>query len=169
MTSADAIEAKTRTVPTERSIPPAMITKVCPTDRTRRIAALMASIDRLKPDRELFWAQSAVKIAISAISENENPSPAKRAGSSARRRSRVVRSYVVRSRRLRSCSGCAPQTRSRWSSPPRAGRHSRPAPRKLRHAPSETENLDAVGDREHLRHVVADQHNSDSGVAHPSE
>src|ERR1700728_297832 len=155
---ADAIEAKTRTVPTERSIPPAMITKVCPTDRTRRIAALMASIDRLKPDPNCS-GRRIVKIAINASSRTKiQPPPS----------SRVQRS----SGESRSSSGSLNEVAlMSHAFLDRSTGHRRHQPvyigvlrRELRHASSETENLDAVRDGEHLGHVVTDEDDGDALV-----
>ena len=101
-----------------------------------------------------------MKIAIERDQQNENPSPAKEPGPALKRRESLVLWFAQ--------GGCAHAARSS-TDPLVIAATSRSTlaslRRELRHASSETENLDAVGDREHLRHVVADENDRDALVA----
>src|SRR3984957_5931388 len=99
---ADVIGGKTRTVPTERSSPPAIITNVCPTERTRRIAALMASIE-IEARPELLRTQRR-EDRDQRDQQNENPPPAKKLGPAFQRRDAFVVRFAQR--------GCAHAARS---------------------------------------------------------
>ena len=164
---------KTSTAPTDRSMPAVMITNVMPDRDHEQHRASVAMLRSVVDRREAVELRSRRR--RSSADEDQARSQRARAGRRAAA-ARCARS-LGSSSSCGSCSGVVVAARHAASSlVDGAGHRADQRPpwscrRRLEagDALAEPQHLDAVGDLEHLGHVVADQHDREAAVAHAAD